>query len=115
MTVSVGAAAKLPKLESLKRTIRRQRQVTNNVQPQPISLEDLEISEEYKRTVKRDEFLLFYSGPEFHRILIFGSHQNVEMLKGAQFWLTDGTFKTAPAIFTQLYVINALRGGPNPL
>ena len=64
MTVSAGAAAK-PKLESLKRTIRRQRQVTNNVQPQPISLEDLEIPEEYKRTVKGDEFFLFDSGPDF--------------------------------------------------
>ena len=115
MTVIEGAATKLPKLESLKRTIRCQRQVTNNVQPQPISLEDPEIPEQYKRTFKGDEFLIFDSGPEFHRILIFGTHQNVEMLNGAQFWLDDGTFKTAPALFTQLYVIHALRGGPNPL
>ena len=115
MTVSLGAAAKLPKFKSLKRTIRRQRQVTNNVQPQPIILEDLEIPKVYKITVKGDEFLLLDSGPEFHRILIFGTHQNVEMLRGAQFWLDDGTFKTAPALFTQLYVIHPLRGGPNPL
>ena len=88
MTVNEGAATKLPKLESLKSTIRRQRQVTNNVQPQPISLQILEVPEQYKRTVKGDEFLIFDSGPELHRILIFSTHQDVEMLKGSQFgWL----------------------------
>ena len=28
-------------------------------------------------------------------------------------WLADGTFKTAPLLFTQLYVIHALLGGPD--
>ena len=37
------------------------------------------------------------------------------MLKGAQCWLADGKIKTAPALFTKLYVIHALRGGPNPM
>ena len=34
------------------------------------------------------EFLLFDSGPEFHRIQFFGTHHNVEMLKVHSFgWL----------------------------
>lgn len=82
--ISKGAAAKLPKLESLKRTIRRQRQITNNVQHQHISLEDFEISEQYQRTNKGDPFLLFDSG------------------------------KQPQSLFAQVCVIHALRGEPNP-
>ena len=35
------------------------------------------------------------------------------MLHNSRVWLADGTFKTAPLLFTQLYVIHALRGGPD--
>ena len=115
ISVCEGTAAKLPKIESLKRTIRRQRQVTNSVLPQPSNLEHLEIPEVYKRTSKGDVFLLFDSGPELLRILIFGTHQNIGMLEDSQFWLADGTFRTAPTLFKQVYTIHALRGGPNPL
>ena len=69
MVLTEGAAAKLPKLESLKRTIRRQRQSTTNFRPQPATLEDLQIPDEYQRTNKGDLFLLFDSGPETQRIV----------------------------------------------
>ena len=110
MMISEGVSVKLPKLESPKRTIRGQRQLTSNVHPQPASLEDLEIPEEYNITNKGDLFLLFDSGPELQRILIFGTHQNTGMLEASQFWLADDTFKTAPTLFTQIYTIHSLRG-----
>ena len=37
------------------------------------------------------------------------------MLNTSNIWLADGTFKTAPNLFYQLYVIHALKGGPNIL
>ena len=37
------------------------------------------------------------------------------MLNTSSIWLADGTFKTAPNLFYQLYVIHALKGGPNIL
>ncbi|KAI6647534.1 hypothetical protein LOD99_8800 [Oopsacas minuta] len=86
--ISVSVSVKLPKLESLKRTIRRQRLLTSNVHPQPTSLEDLEIPEEYKLTNIRDLFLLFDSGPELQRILIFETIRILECLRSLSFgWL----------------------------
>ena len=40
---------------------------------------------------------------------------NLEMLNTSQIWLSDGTFKTAPTLFAQVYCIHGLRGGPNLL
>ena len=94
-TVSEGTATKLPKLDSLKRT----------------SLEQLVLPAAYQQTAKGEQFLLYDSGPETQRILIFGTQRNLEMLQLAEYWMTDVTFKTAPPLFSQVYVVHALRGG----
>ena len=110
-TISECSAAKLPKLDSLKRTIQRQRVLAAPVQPD--TFEQLILPKEYKRTSKGEPFLLYDSGAETQRILIFGTKRNLEMLHNSRVWLADGTFKTAPLLFTQLYVIHALRGDPD--
>ena len=115
LSISDMTSVKLPKMNSLKRTIQRKRSITNSIPVQPQSLEELQIPIEFQRTAKNDVFLLYDSGPELRRILIFGTQRNVEMLKLAHIWLADGTFKTAPILFEQVYVIHALRGGPEPL
>ena len=115
MTVTQGSATKLPKIDSIKRTIRRQRQIANNVHPQPTSLGDLVLPVEYQQTTKGDQFLLYDSGQEqSQRFLSFGTIQNIEMLRNSQIWLADGTLKSAPSLFVQVYVIHSLRDGPNP-
>ena len=81
LMVSEGTAAKLPKLDSLKRTIQRQR-------VQPTSLEQLALPPEYQQIAKGEQFLLYDSGPESQRILIFGTQHNLEMLRLSDFgWL----------------------------
>ena len=112
-TVSEGTSAMLPKLDSLKRSIQRQRVRSLAAPVQPVSLEQLTLPDMYKRTSKDEQFLLYDSGQETQRILIFGTHQNLETLQLFRVWLADGTFKTAPLLFTQLYVIHVLRGGPD--
>ena len=49
------------------------------------------------------------------RILIFGTDSNIEALNTASVWLADGTFKTAPSLFYQLYVIHALKSVTDPM
>ena len=68
-----GIAAKLPKLDSLKRTIQRQRQRVLAAPAQPLNLLELEIPMEYRSTAKGDIFLLYDSGPSPERILTFGT------------------------------------------
>ena len=59
--------------------------------------------------------MLYDSGAESgnQRIVIFGTQANVELLSSVTIWLADGTFKTVPSLFYQLYVINGLKGGLN--
>ena len=113
--IIASTAAKLPKLDSMKGTIRRERQVRDIALVQPESLHDLVIPPEFMITAKEENFLLFDSGPELTRILIFGTQKNCDLLTTSHIWLADGTFKTAPQLFAQVYTIHALRGGPNPL
>ena len=110
-TVAECTAAKLPKLNSIKRTIQRQRVRQQAAPVQPTTLEQLALPEEYIQTYKGEQFLLYDSGPETQRNLIFWAQRNLEMLQLSSVWLADGTFKTAPSLFTQVCVIHALRGG----
>ena len=59
LTVSEGTAAKLPKLNSLKRTIQRQRVQQLAAPVQPTSLEQLALPLEYQQTAKGEQFLLY--------------------------------------------------------
>ena len=50
---------------------------------------------------------------EGNEILIFTTTENIRHLSRAKYWIIDGTFKTAPIIFKQLYTIHAPVGGTN--
>ena len=63
LTVSEGTASKLPKMDSLKRTIQRERERVLAAPVQPATLEELNLQPEYQRTAKGDQFLLYDSSP----------------------------------------------------
>jgi hypothetical protein len=107
-TITRDAAAKLPTVHHLRRDIRRVRQRANNPIPVPLTAEELVIPDQYKSTSDGQNFLLYDSGPAVNRILIFGTHENLNVLAQSPHWFLDGTFKTAPSIFFQLYTIHAL-------
>lgn len=101
-------AAKLSKINTLKRTVRRER-VKQNMEPtQPKCLEELDIPESFKTTAKGKPFLLFDSGKVKQRIQIFSTKDNLAYLQEADNIYMDGTFKTVPMLFYQLYTVHAI-------
>ena len=63
------------------------------------------------RTLDGENFLLFDSGPAVDRILIFGLERNCEQLSASEWWAADGTFKTPPLLWAQLYSVHAITKG----
>ena len=45
---------------------------------------------------------------------MFATEEKIEFLSMSSIWLADGTFKTVPTLFCQLYTIHCLVGGSNP-
>lgn len=101
----------MPNMLSLRRTIQRQR--VKELPPNPSDLEDLaEIPADYRVTMSGDDFLLYDSFEDITwnsdgRIMMFSTEKNLKKLSEADTWYLDGTFKVAPAIFFQLFVIMA--------
>ncbi|KAI6647086.1 hypothetical protein LOD99_8923 [Oopsacas minuta] len=115
-TASEGTAAKLPKLDSLKRTIQRQRASVLAAPAQPTTLAELALPAVYQQTAKGEQFLLYDSGADdVPRFLIFATQHNLGVLQRSKIWLADGTFKTAPPLFVQVYLVHGLRGGDDPM
>lgn len=53
-------------------------------------------------------FLAYDSGPGADRILLFATPGGLQLLCQQGDWFADGTFKTAPGIFSQIYTIHVL-------
>ncbi|KAB0801582.1 hypothetical protein PPYR_02653 [Photinus pyralis] len=92
----------------------------NQAPATPATLEDLQIPERYRIYESTpgniENFLLSDSGPGPQRILIFGRERNLQILENCDDYFVDGTFKIAPNLFHQVYVILAKRyGGVHPV
>jgi hypothetical protein len=105
----------LPKNTSLKRVLRRHRQVAlstdDNQQTLPPPPTDLG----FDFPPRFANLLLFDSGPGDDRILILGDRTLLDGLARSDVWLADGTFKVVPSIYFQLYSIHfQFINGVNP-
>ena len=72
--------------------------------------DDFEIPEKYLTTKKGDDFL-FEDGnvqQSEKRFLIFGTKYNLQMLSGNKEWFVDGTFKSCPDNFYQIFTVHCL-------
>ncbi|KAI6654436.1 hypothetical protein LOD99_832 [Oopsacas minuta] len=82
----------------------------------PTTLAELALPAVYQQTAKREQFLLYDSGADdVHRFLIFATQHNLGMLQRRKISLADGTFRTAPPLFAQVYVVHGPRGGDDPM
>lgn len=107
--LSIAVKGQMPSVACLKRTVQRLRQQENGAPPNPNSLEDLEIPDRYRLTDAGEQFLLWDSGPGPNRILIWATERNLDLLAQSRHWYADGTFKTVPPLFRQLYTIHGVQ------
>lgn len=98
--------AEIPDRVNLSKKISRAR--LRDMPPNPFRLSDLEdLPEQYRLTLGGATFLLYDSFDEEddERIIVFTTTENIKELFRSEVWFADGTFKTAPSIFFQLFSI----------
>ena len=93
----------------MKQTVRRVRHDHQAPLPNPRNPDELQISCPYNVTLRGDNFLMIDNGPGLKRVLIFSTTRNLEYLAESRNWFADGTFKSAPPLFQQLYMIHILK------
>lgn len=123
--------SQLPTQPALIRSLQRVRR--KELPSNPLSLSQLgEIPARYQQTLVGEHFLLHDSGPppeesssdsdsesddgeperarqERPRVIVFATRKNLELLCESAVWFLDGTFKTAPSIFAQVFTIMGSR------
>ncbi|CAJ0830968.1 10569_t:CDS:2 [Entrophospora sp. SA101] len=77
---------------------------------EPESLNELIVPEDLTKTLSGSDFLVKDIVLDQDRILLFTTIANVQYLEQSPFWIMDGTFKTVPNIFRQLYSIHGRVG-----
>ena len=110
--MSAESVVKLPKLDSVERTILNYKRTAEEYVGDPSSCADVIIPSSLKVTHRGDGFLLFDSGEgDIHRLLLFCTSNFLSILKESSNWYCDGTFKVVPEQFMQIYTIHAEREG----
>ncbi|CAF0764984.1 unnamed protein product [Brachionus calyciflorus] len=80
----------------------------------PTSRSDLNLPEEFKRSCNNEKFIIYDSGKDdTNRIILFGTENNLKLLKSHLNWYVDDTFDVCPDIFYQLFTIHVLLKGKN--
>ncbi|KAL4127434.1 hypothetical protein QTP88_011605 [Uroleucon formosanum] len=67
--------------------------------PEPSSVEEINIPDNFKKCLNGDQFLLKEISISNQKILIFSAKNEIKNLIEAPYWIMDGTFKTVPNIF----------------
>ena len=95
----------LPRNEALRQQIKRARRVWDE-EIEPNMLDDFQLPDAYYTTLNRMDFAKDIKD-ETERISLVTASENLKWLKEANVWIMDGTFKTVPTLFQQLYSIHA--------
>ena len=110
LATSVGVlgeevAQMMPERRTLKRQVNRWQ--NEERPPLPGDLRNIVIVPPYDKNAKNERFLLYDSGVEDEdRLLIFASDWAIEKLCHCDMMFCDGTFKTVPEQFAQLFTIH---------
>ena len=93
----------LPSNDALTKVVSRARKVNSD---EPDSLQFI-FRPEYEVLDSGERFLLADIVSD-GRFLIFATRQGLQMLQRSAMWIMDGTFKTCPSIFSQIYTIHGV-------
>ncbi|KAL7070009.1 hypothetical protein ACQ4LE_010923 [Meloidogyne hapla] len=107
--ISDQAKTALPKLRNLEKTVGRKRYADGQQVPVPHLLSEINIPEQLRRTKTdlNEDFIMADTGPEDpNRIIVLASRTDVARLASCDVWLCDGTFKSCPQLYYQLWVIH---------
>ena len=104
LQVPTCIVAQLPNKETVGRALRRERSKLRP--PLPATANDLELAPYQVVTSANDRFLLFDDRHEGDRMLLFVSDFFLRLLCAAPLVFADGTFRSVPHIFTQLFTLS---------
>ena len=113
LNVPQAVQGSLPSSSGLKKTIRRKQNQISAPMPNPVNLNQLAIPDKYStyktEPIQKEAFLFKDSGPSEDRILLLNW---VQHLVSAEVWYANRTFKIAPKLFSQVYIVmtQKLRG-----
>ena len=108
---SDGVLAKIGKVATIRRDVRRQRVLNMEYPPIPDNT-ILEIADPFNVSSTGEPFLHYDNGRD-NRIIIFGTTGSLDFLQNSEHWFMDGTFSTVPPQFLQLYTVNGFQQGRN--
>lgn len=94
----------LPSDTAIKQRIKRVKKKNRNYK-EPKTLEEFTVPEEFK-TINHEPFLIADEVVGEERIIFFCRKGNLDFLQSSQFWIVDGTFKSVPTMFYQLFTIH---------
>lgn len=110
--ISNATAATISTPKQLVQMVNRAR-YDKNAPKNPKKLSELWFGDKHSKTESGKEFILWDSGHEMededkdkHRTIVFGTTDNVQFLAQCTHWMMDGTFKSSPHLFKQLYTIH---------
>ena len=99
----------------MRKTIRRKRARVNAPPPDPVTLAQLAIPQQYREYEPQpgqvENFILAESPQGPGKIVILGRARNLDIQERSDRWYVDGTFKIVPLIFGQLFVVLAEEHG----
>lgn len=110
-SVPSSSACSTSNRNSMRQMIQRARKATKPKEPSTLEEINFEsLSDDYT-TVEGELFLARdVNYGDGNRLLIFCTNSNLRILRNSPIWIMDGTFRTCPSLFKQLYSIHALVG-----
>jgi hypothetical protein len=106
----------MPTKDAIRLMVQRKRNKILAAPAQSVDLASIIIPEAYQvyefAPGQNEDFLLIDSGEgDARRILIFGRQSHISWSSQMKRIYVDGTFRSAPSLFSQVYIIMAQRGG----